>query len=405
MHKSLPKGTLCKMPGQAHISCTCPREIKLPLKELAWLQAQREKTGDYSIMLMGKGDMVETERQVQYAKKKEQVEERPEKQRKIREKEIRLMTKKFEVPSEESEVTEAYPATLSKDVTETFKEDKVIYYHPAPFSKDVAEPNKEPGESVMLQFAAQWPEYRSQIQEEEEDWEYEELDQLSPLQFEEEYSLLTAEMVAHQTAGMNPVPPVTPSLTVYLEKGAKAKRQEVIKRNMLPIPHTARTSIRYELSSTETAAVASSFLLDLIEGGILPQELSYLTLDKCKVQRWRNQVMVQASETASTLTTDETIKGIFFDARKDKTLFNEKDPVTGRFHTRIRKDNHVSVTSEPDGKYRFHFKPEEAVAPYKPGYMEAKGLHEFWSPMVWTRPWKWLGETVPTLTLAGRVVP
>ena len=35
------------------------------------------------------------------------------------------------------------------------------------------------------------------------------------------------------------------------------------------------------------------------------------------------------------------------------------------------------MTSEPDGKYRFHFTPEEAVAPYKPAYMEAKGISEF----------------------------
>ena len=160
-------------------------------------------------------------------------------------------------------------------------------------------------------------------------------------------------------------------------KGAKVRRQDISKRNMLPIPNTARASLRYELSSTETAAVAFSFLLDLIEGGILSQEFSYLTLDKSKVQRWRNQVMFQASEIAGNMTTDETIKGIFFDARKDNTLYNEKDTVTGRFHSKIKKESHVSVTSEPDGKYRFHFTPEEALAPYKPTYMEAKGIYEF----------------------------
>ena len=220
---------------------------------------------------------------------------------------------------------ESHNTTFIKDVT------------PDPFSMDVMDPHRESGESIMLQIAAQWLEFRSQPQEEEEDCENEELTQLSPLQVEEECSLLNTEMVAHQIAVMNPIPPVT----FCQEKGATVRRQEISKRNMLPIPNTARTSLRYELSSTETAAVASSFLLDLIEGGILSQEFSYLTLDKSKVQRWINQVMFQARENAGNLTTDETIKGIFFDARKDNTLHNEKDPVTGRLHPRIKKESCV----------------------------------------------------------------
>ena len=73
--------------------------------------------------------------------------------------------------------------------------------------------------------------------------------------------------------------------------------------------------MRYELSSTETAAVASSFLLDLIEGGVLSKEFSYLAVDKCKIQRWRSQVMSQTSGSAEILCPEDTVKGIFFDAR------------------------------------------------------------------------------------------
>ena len=42
----------------------------------------------------------------------------------------------------------------------------------------------------------------------------------------------------------------------------KKRRKEVGKRNLLPIPNTAAASVRYGQSATETAATASSFLLN-----------------------------------------------------------------------------------------------------------------------------------------------
>ena len=77
---------------------------------------------------------------------------------------------------------------------------------------------------------------------------------------------------------MNPIP--LPSEVISRKT---SKKKEVGQRNLLPLPNTARASLRYELSSTETAAVASSFLLDLIEGGVLSKEFSYLAVDKCKI--------------------------------------------------------------------------------------------------------------------------
>ena len=49
-----------------------------------------------------------------------------------------------------------------------------------------------------------------------------------------------------------------------------------------------------------------------------------------------------------------------------------KDPVTGRFHPRPKRESHTTVTSEPDGSYRFHFTSEKPVAPDKPAQMEAR---------------------------------
>ena len=67
--------------------------------------------------------------------------------------------------------------------------------------------------------------------------------------------------------------------------------------------------------------------------------------------------MNETSSAAGLLCTDENILRIYFDARKDITKFIDMDPVTGHYHPRMRNENHVSVTSEPDGNYRYHFTP------------------------------------------------
>ena len=180
--------------------------------------------------------------------------------------------------------------------------------------------------------------------------------------------LVTPDFVAHHLAGHNPCP-VPPA-----PKENKNRRKELGNRNLLPIPNTAATSLRYGQSPTETAAIASAFLLDLINGGILPAEYSYLALDKNKVQRARSKMMKVASETGVQDTLEDEIKGIFFDGRKNLTRVMIHDEQTGRYHPRLQKQNHIAVTSEPDGNYRFHFTPPEAVPPSKPAREEALAL-------------------------------
>ena len=75
-----------------------------------------------------------------------------------------------------------------------------------------------------------------------------------------------------------------------------ARRKEVGKRNLLPIPSTAEASLRFEVYSTAAAAICDGFLADLIRGKILTQDSSYLALDKCKLQRARQSVMAKARE-------------------------------------------------------------------------------------------------------------
>ena len=151
---------------------------------------------------------------------------------------------------------------------------------------------------TMMQIAAQWLEYRSPVSN-VDDVDNSLIELPDPQLPGEEVLLLTPELRTYHLATMNPIP--LPSEVISRKT---SKKKEVGQRNLLPLPNTARASLRYELSSTETAAVASSFLLDLIEGGVLSKEFSYLAVDKCKIQRWRSQVMSQDNESAYILCTE-----------------------------------------------------------------------------------------------------
>ena len=121
--------------------------------------------------------------------------------------------------------------------------------------------------------------------------------------------------------------------------------------------------------------MATGYLKDLIAAGHLSQEMSYLTLDPCKLRRARQEVMTSAQEQDTIRATEETIRAISFDGRKDNTrvLIPGSD---GNLHPRIVKEEHISVTWEPSGRYLGHFTPEKAVHPNKPAKMVAVGLYD-----------------------------
>ena len=64
-------GKNCDMPGGGHISCSCSREVKLPVLELEWVYHQRAKVGEVSAMAMVGVDVVETMRQEKAQRRKE----------------------------------------------------------------------------------------------------------------------------------------------------------------------------------------------------------------------------------------------------------------------------------------------------------------------------------------------
>ena len=164
--------------------------------------------------------------------------------------------------------------------------------------------------------------------------------------------------------------------TLFVKVGGQErdKRGEVGRRNMMPIPNTAAASLRYNVSPSATAALVDEFLQDLIKSGVFTPEHSYLALDKSKVQRARQGVMARAREEGDSECSLGEVEGIYFDGRKDQTKTLEEDPVTGRYHPKLVKESHITVTSEPKGSYMFHFTPEKSIPPNKPAYMEALAL-------------------------------
>ena len=64
----------CENPRCSHvknISCSCPKEEKLPKVDLSFVRAQRMKVGDKCVFQMSSEDKTETEKQLKTLKRKE----------------------------------------------------------------------------------------------------------------------------------------------------------------------------------------------------------------------------------------------------------------------------------------------------------------------------------------------
>ena len=58
--------------AQAHIQCTCKKEQKIPVLDLAFIKAQSDKTGSTSSYQIGLPDYPETRRQVNALRNREE---------------------------------------------------------------------------------------------------------------------------------------------------------------------------------------------------------------------------------------------------------------------------------------------------------------------------------------------
>ena len=91
------------------------------------------------------------------------------------------------------------------------------------------------------------------------------------------------------------------------------------KRNYMSIHNATAASMSFEVSNVAAAAIVSGFLKDLIDGGYLNSNMSYLAVDPSKMRRSRYFVMKNVNQADITKAMDEDIIGISYDGRKEDT--------------------------------------------------------------------------------------
>ena len=103
--------------------------------------------------------------------------------------------------------------------------------------------------------------------------------------------------------------------------------------------------------------------------------MAYLAPDPKKVHRSREKVMKTIKQQEINKLNEGDIIGIGYDGRKDSTKVLKKDS-SGQLHPTVVKEEHVSVTWEPSGRYLTHFTPDAAVHPEKPAKKVADALND-----------------------------
>ncbi|GBO28230.1 hypothetical protein AVEN_152670-1 [Araneus ventricosus] len=108
----------------------------------------------------------------------------------------------------------------------------------------------------------------------------------------------------------------------------------------------ALVSDRFDVSNRATAVIASSVLYDL---GMISEKDTSLVIDKSKIKREKQKTRQSIGQIMNRLI---VTKGIYFDGRRDNTIFQEK--IGTKIYRRIRKEEHISVIREPGGQYVGH---------------------------------------------------
>lgn len=134
------------------------------------------------------------------------------------------------------------------------------------------------------------------------------------------------------------------------QPSTSANLSEVPLRNLKTLPVLAKTLDRYGVSDRAGAAIASAVLQDY---GVIKNEDNLNVIDRHKVRRARDnqRQKLQKSQSDAIL-----LKGLYFDGRKDKTLFYSDN----RKRTSI--EEHIVLLQEPDSIYLGHISPVSGSA-------------------------------------------
>ena len=138
-------------------------------------------------------------------------------------------------------------------------------------------------------------------------------------------------------------------------------------RNVKPIPTIALEvdSDRFDVSNRAAAAIITAALINF---GVVSAENRTRIIDSNKVWRARQKLRKNVRKDEVFLQND--VSAIFFDGRKDLTLFKEK--VDDRWCSKTRKEDYYVLVGEPEMVYLDHIILESGT-----GAEIADGLYKY----------------------------
>ncbi|KAK3911764.1 Vacuolar protein sorting/targeting protein 10 [Frankliniella fusca] len=128
-------------------------------------------------------------------------------------------------------------------------------------------------------------------------------------------------------------------------------------RNTSPLPNTAATAARFNVSSRAAAAIASAFAVD--SGLVTPTDTKHV-VDHSKMRRQQSKVMLEAN--AAGLRDCDRPTGLYFDGRKNETMVQQDIPGVSKTRHIREKQNHVVLLAEPGSHFIGHVTPAGALA-------------------------------------------
>ena len=134
---------------------------------------------------------------------------------------------------------------------------------------------------------------------------------------------------------------------------------------MKPLPTIALEADRFDVSNRAAAAITTAALINF---GVVSAENRMHIIDSNKVWRARQKLRKNVRKDEVFLQND--VSAIFFDGRKDLTLFKEK--VDDRWYSKTRKEDYYVLVGELEMVYSDHITLERGT-----GAEIADGLYKY----------------------------
>lgn len=128
----------------------------------------------------------------------------------------------------------------------------------------------------------------------------------------------------------------------------KQQQKTTDKQMRIKLPSLALACDRHGVSDRAAAGIASAVLQDV---GVIHKDDVSKVIDRNKVRRERCKRRLDFNTEVN-----NTITGLYFDGRKDKTMTIVKE-CDGKFHRKIITEEHISIIAEPGSMYFGHIAP------------------------------------------------